>query len=574
MIKRRPGIERIGVGTGGTHLAMSFAVQGNTGVWRPDGNQALVFWDKKFLYTYSTGIWNKKVWGYNTGSLNTIGTLTVNGVGTGWLTTSGAAKLRAGDFISFGAPRSGQRIITQINSNTRLIVNAAPGGAGAGSSYLIKRAFGLTSPYLLDYAVVDGNLVMCDSVRQAYGFTGSVLSEWAATYPTAYAAPGKIVPSCISFFNNRTWLGRIVETLTAGGTTDWRQRIRWSRVTAHSNFQDTSGADTQYIDLPYSSGWLMRLVPLGDMMAAYFSDALYFGVATNMPVLPLMFNRIDTGGIGLVGMGAVCSFLGTQFFVGDDDIYMVRSQGVERIGTPVISKTIRSCSYPQNIRVVPDPLNDRVCFGFPESSEGIVKIWSYFYKAKAWSYDEINCTSLGILSLTSGPTWDTLPSFISPSTWDGGLAARYESWDSMRFVSQGFRLCLGRSDGRVFQMSLNGSIDEPGDVVPVRLEFPDDDYDDADTEKCWIRLGLKVRENVASDITFLVETSTNRGSTYKNVGNLVIRTGEDEGYVNFRTSGAMLRVRLTSSAVVAPYQIVEAVLRVRGKGLETRAVAS
>lgn len=565
-LKRRAGVDEYAVNSAGVQQPLSFGVRGCGTLWRTDGTSAITFWDTKMLYTFSTGTWNRKLWQYQTGTCS-VTALSVTGAGTGWL--SATTKVQSGDLISFGTPRSGIRRITAVATGTKIFIDSTPGGAPGTGNYKIRRCFGAIPPYMVDVAVVDNQLIFTDSTRPPFSFDGTTFTEWAATH---HASITKLVASSICFFNNRTWLGRTVET--AGGTTDYRQRIRWSRTTAHANFTDAAAADTQWINLPYSKGWMMRFAPMGDMLAAFFSDAIYLGIATNIPGLPLMFNKLETGGIGLIGMGAVGSFLGTVFFVGNDDIYMLRSQGIERIGTPVVKKTILTCNNPDYIRVAVDPLNDRICFGFSENGESIAKVWSYFYKSKAWTYDEIECTMMGLLDMTSGPTWDTLGGLISPVNWDVGIGAKYTTWDSMKSISTGFRLVFGKANGTVFQLSTSDPQDSPGTPIPVRLEFGDYDYDDADTEKCWIRFGLKLREATATQLNLLVEVSSNRGISWKNVGNLIIRVGEDEGYVNFRQSGAMIRLRVTSSDVAVPYTIDEAVLRVRGKGLETRAVSS
>jgi len=570
-LKRRPGIEPYGVSTSGSHYAMSFAVQGTKTFWRADGASVMAFWDTKMVYTLSTGGWGRKLWTYQSGTVS-AGVLTAAGTGTGWLSVT--TKALVGDLMSFGAPLSGLREIRAIASNTLITLSAAPGGAGAGAAYKIRRCFSPPTNILVDSSIIDNKLIFTDANRKAYSFDGITFQEWVCTWHTTLSSPGRCVPGCISFFNNRTWLGNTVETLAAGGTTVYRNRIRWSRTTDHSNFQDTASADSQWVDLPYSQGWLMRLVPMGDMLAALFSDSIYLGISTNMPTLPLMFNKIETGGIGLIGMGAVGSFLGTIFMVGNDDIYTLKSQGIERIGTPVVARTIRTCSNPDKIRVAVDPLNDRIVFGFPETGTSIVKVWSYFYKSKAWSYDEIECTMVGLMQIVIGPTWDTLSSLISPNNWDVGLPAKYGTWDSMMPSSAGFKLVFGKQNGTVFQLSTSDSQDMPGTPIPVRIEMGDYDYDMPDDEKVWIRLSIKLRASTPTQLNLIAHTSNDRGNNWKAVGVLIVRANEDEGYVNFRASGAILRFKLESSDVIVPYTIDEAVLRVRGKGLETRAVAS
>ena len=104
-----------------------------------------------------------------------------------------------------------------------------------------------------------------------------------------------ILAGCVTFFKDRIWIGNINDSGTL-----YRYRIKWSSATDRTSF---SAAD--YYDLPYSNGNIMRLVPFSNLLACYFTDALYLGRPSNYANLPLVFERYDTKGIGLVGTQAI-----------------------------------------------------------------------------------------------------------------------------------------------------------------------------------------------------------------------------------------------------------------------------
>ena len=67
--------------------------------------------------------------------------------------------------------------------------------------------------------------------------------------------------------------------------------------------------------------------------------------------------------------------------------------------------------------------------------------------------------------------------------------------------------------------------------------------------------------------TFTAYVSTNRGNTYKPVGTLLIKAGEDEGKINFRAKGSTFRFKLESTDFY-PNIINEFVVRIAQAGKE------
>lgn len=565
-LKRRPGITPY-IQNG----QMSYPVRGAATLWSVGGSIYNVHWDKRYVYAAATSNYVPRYWVYTTGTVRyTTGKYTLFALSAGTAWTAPTNMLRVGDVISIGG--LGRYTISLLQAATQLVMATSFPSTGGPTSYTIIRAFQNTDSRLIDYCIADNTILFADGGRPLYSYNGSTFGRYM-TNPVTDS--GSTVfnwrPYCVASFANRIWVGNTVE---AGYH---RQRVRWSQVTDHEDFRDASGNDTQWLDLPYSPGQIRKLLPLGNMLMCYLDDCIYNGMQTNIPTLPVTFQKIDTGGIGLVGCKAITSYMGSHFFIGQDDIYAVQSKGIERIGTPVVRETIRTCTELTFCQCIPDPINDRIVFGFPESATNMVRLWSYFYKTKAWTYDEINASSIDFLLNATNVTWDNFNTFSSDGYWSG---IEFSAWDAIKGTGSvtGY-VIFGQSNGRTFTFSTDGSVDNTGAAtspIPVVIESGDIDLDAPDDEKTWLRLGLKLRDIATEDIVFTIEVNQfrDRATTWKNVGTMTIATGDDESYVNFRLTSSQCRFRISSNSTVAPYAIQEIVLRVREAGQETRRVAS
>jgi hypothetical protein len=122
----------------------------------------------------------------------------------------------------------------------------------------------------------------------------------------------------------------------------------------------------------------------------------------------------------------------------------------------------------------------------------------------------------------------------------------------------------------MFTLTTSGSRDSGDTLINVELLTGDMDFDVPDQQKFVNRVTLKMGENVDEDVAFVVQCSKDRGSTWKSLGTLTVPSGSDEGKVDFRMRGSMLRFRLTSSSEVEPYTVSELVFRLKSGGLEVQ----
>ena len=536
---RRPGM---GVLAGDSTFLFP-PIRGIIALTKTDGTQVSVVFDNRMVYVFTATGYTQYTWDYTVGTINaSAASVSVSGIGTAW---ASGAELQAGDILITGSGATLDRIeIGAIGGNAALTLRSSLANAHTQTDYTIYRSLGANNPYMTVWTLVDNKLLFADSSRALYSFDGSDFDEYDASLT--------FIPSCVEFFKDRVWCGHIQI-----GAADHRQRITWSELIDHTAIDPTAN----YIDLDYQQGACQRLKGMGNLLIGYFEDAIYYGRQTNIKgdTLPYAFERIETGGIGLVGMNAVTPFLDGHFFVGQDNIYFLSNKGFERVGTSVVSETVDKTSSPWAIYAAVDTERQRVVFGFPEDgSDNMAKLWSFDYIAKAWSYDEIVCTCIAGRTSTDAVTWD--------GTDESWANVSYPSWDSARGgITK--RFYIGK-EGKIKELISSRTTDVDGGVIPIELVTPDFDDNLPDIKKTSTRVSIKIDRVLASDLVFRIYASTDRGRTWTAAQVGTIAAGDDEIFVNFLVSGSTIRYRITSDSDIGTYRIIEIVRRVKGRGLE------
>lgn len=471
-------------------------------------------------------------------------------------TTDFTVDVEAGDVVWVGGTATGMPYeIVDVNAGS-LVFRDHDG------------SFVVPDPATIDYAVVQGFRRVPDwtILRQ---FDGSMYFIWTdnAGRPvqrydgtsvttidgveTDGTTPYPIVEvDTVTAFAGRLWIGGMSEN-----SIDERFRLRWTSVLDQSKFPIV-----QYLDLPVRRYGIRRLLPLGNLLVAYFTDGVYFGRPTNITNLPYDFTPYDTGNIGLVGPRAVTSWLDAHWFVGQDDIYSFSAaRALERIGTKVVKETItRPGIRLEDTIVIPDPVNERIVFQFFDQSGNVPTLWCYYYKVGAWAEEPFQGQSAFYGRTVSGRTWEDLDG----TTWND--AEYFVAWYTERPIVA--EESLYRSERGALRIYLDGSaVDRTSSTqspVSVIIESGDFDFDRPNVLKVVTQLTVKLEEAVDAPVEFLVTASNNRGTggEYKTLGRLRIPTGSDEGKVDFRMTGSLFRFTLTSESSSSPWVLNEIVL--------------
>jgi hypothetical protein len=569
---RRPGYEYFGGAAGtGNNLNVFDLIT----YFDSSGPQETVVIDSDNLYTMTYSSFSQKQSTYAVGSGEVDGTLngsTLTATTSLWATD--ASNVNPGDRLildsdsSMTNPGPHTYYIGTVTDDTTLELVDSDGveidfpETFTNEDYVIQRCWVTNFPYYVDWIVADNTVLFAENGREPWSWNGSA---WGAYAITENSVAKYWQATCIGYQGDRIWMGDILD-----GANRYRQRIKWSEVTTHTEFPAAN-----YVDLPYTAGSILRLIPMDDWLIAYLDDAVYVGRPTNMTALPYSFKMIETLESGLVGMKAVCKAHGGHYFVTKDNIWKFSITGLEPIGTPIAKEALENCKRPYAIWAAPDVPHHRVCFAIPGSGDTFEKIWSYDYQSKAWSYEVIEGSSLSFRGVTFAYGWDDIESAISAANWDTGMDD-FPSWDAIGTTTVAGELYVGTAAGRVQRLTDDGTTDPESQGIEAVFETPDFDLGEPNDEKIFERISLKIDTFLASNLTFRVEFSNNRGRTWKTIANpaagtqMTIEAGEDEGYVSFKGRGSTARFKFTSSTACEPYSIVEWVLTYVSAGPEWR----
>uniref|UniRef100_A0A6M3K3U2 Uncharacterized protein n=1 Tax=viral metagenome TaxID=1070528 RepID=A0A6M3K3U2_9ZZZZ len=569
-LRRRPGLDAYMANSSVT--ASHTPLYGIAPLWKTDGIQSALLLSAKYPYAFTAYAEpDDQIWKYSTGTVYCHTSTVVVGSGTAWATQ--ASLILPGDYLVLSATQTLK--ISTIDSNGQITcTSAASSNWTTGTTYQINRAFTITNDTLIDYAVIPAatnKVVIADGARPLYSWNGTTFTNFAASLLSNGSGGEVVIPRCVHYFggsgSDRCWIANIKEG-TWGSEVYYKQRLRWSSPTDPTDF-----TSTDYLDLPYSSSEIKRISNIGNVMLLFFEDAIFYGRATNDPDLPYAFNQLGVEGIGLVGSRAVTSYLGGLFFVSADNVYFIGSDlNPTPIGDVVVETTVKACEYPELIYATVDPKNDRVVFGFPEDSEEIAKIWSYNYRSKEWSYDDVSCSFLANPLLDLGLTWNDLTSTGILGTGNGdwaGLDNVFDSWASMDSGTDTNKLLLGTNLGKVFAYSDERS-DDASSGNPPTVVFESKAYDlgVANIDKTFSKITVKLKARPSSALSFVIHTSVDTGNTWRSKGTLSIASDKREAHKTIKTTGSSVKVRLTSTSDVTPYTISEVVLRVIPRGSE------
>jgi len=456
-----------------------------------------------------------------------------------------------------------------------------------------------------DWALYAGNFVFTDNSQrtlQVYRGTGS-----AVIYnpdPTAEDGVALQEVNTVAYFSDRLWIGGFTEE----GVNE-RFRIRWSQLI----FDPASGPAVfkqaiDFLDLPIGRYPLERLLPLGNLIVAYFKDRIFYGRPTNIIGLPYDFTPLDTGNVGLVGPRAITNWLDAHWFVGQENIYSLSAtRALEPIGTRIVKETLFNPEYDLDKTIVtPDPIHERIVFQFFNSQTGLVTdIWSYFYKTSGWSIEKgpSRAGDIAVRGFFFGRT-------VSTKTWEDLEEAQEEdssSWEDTNFfrpwsafepIDSPEKTFVLKDDGGVYLYNKDGEVDSYvdfpiqqaeeeeaavisdsmvlSDLFGVKKENPiaiivesgDFDFGSPNVLKTVTQLSVKLEEAVGEALLLDVWGTNNRQQQRKKLGVLRIAQGKDEGKIDFRMTGSLFRFEFRSSSRVAPWALNEIILLAQEVGRE------
>ena len=485
-------------------------------------------------------------WPFSEGFARTSGAVVI-GSGVNFL----ESRIKPQDLFAVGtaAPTVS---ITDVTTSTLLLESDL--GVNPMAEYNIRRLFFSQNPDLADWAVVYEDLVVATRQREL-ALVNIPLGQ-LEPYVTTTTVTGRFDAGCVGFFKGRVFAGDITDEVDGRV----RNRLRWSSITNQRDWSFT----TNFLDFDNSTSPMRRILPLGPVLVVYFQDAIFLGQPTSDAGLPVVFQRIETGGIGLVGQRAVAQVPNGHFFVGQDNIYFLDASGIRPVGDQIRTVSVRESLEKWRTFALHDSTRSRMLFGIPGTTgNNFTNIWIFDYTTESWSYETLP-TAANILALFTplvARIW-----LQATGTWE----QRTGTWADEAATGTDTQIqSIVVDAGNVLRRQVPDLEDTPFTRTST-IETRDFDFDQPDTLKTVVRFAMKTEwlEVPTADVTWVLEGSVNKGISYKALGNLVIRVGKDEGFANFNLTGSTVRFRLRSSSSVKPYYITEFTFELRVSGKE------
>lgn len=450
----------------------------------------------------------------------------------------------------------------------------------ANDTFQVFKPFLAGNDYFVDFVQARNVLYLVDGrTPLVFKFRGQYLEPHIIT--NTLGERTILGARTIAYFADRLYFGDVLEGLGGAAVSYLRQRIRWTDVLDLSK-----GQAQNYQDLTRTSGRVLKILGMGNLLMAYLSDGVFYGRQTNLVALPYVFAPLETGGVTVVGMKAACSFFDGQAFVGPDNVYLVTpSATLQPLGDTISELLLDDMEYPEYTVIRSDPARTRLYLGCAKGTRAITQLYFFNYRTKAWSRTS-NQPILApqTVQFVDELLWQEVP---AGDTW-ATSPLRHNSWLSLRGANRESRLLAFQQNGYFLEyneeLQQNRFVDAAGVIQETPLigylETPDFDFDDPDGLKTALRLACKITEKDRAlrteAIRFTVEGSTDRGLTWRYLGTLNIRPNKDEDGLNFRITGSTIRFRLRqgeanaeTATLVPPYLISEITVRLRERSLET-----
>lgn len=455
--------------------------------------------------------------------------------------------------------------IQTVGTSTLTLVSSPAGTYNA--TFTVVKVFEAGDPFIVDWTQTPTRTYFTDG--QPTGvvyYDGLVMQKLDIKNST----PAVSMLGCrvIAYFKDRLWFGYCIEA----DSSIVRNRVRWSTALNDARVETAS-----YQDLADFGGEILKIAPLGQYNIVYLSDGLAYGRQSNLTGLPYVYNKIETGNAGLVGMRAVSGSLNAHYIVSSSDVYVLTGDlGIASLGASISNISLKVSTSKARTIVRPDPARKRMLFGFVVGGQRVNVVFAYYFETKAWSKIERDVAAIGSVGAFTADTLGDYPT----SDWNDFPGRTYNSF---RGELSDQTLYWADYNGFLFYSSPNSDSDSslsyiaPDWVatpspIPWCLETKDFNFGDGEIIKTVTRLGVRATDvdvARAADIEIAVEGSVDRGLSWKPLGTMTLAVGDDETAINFLLTGSTARFRLTSSSIVTPWRLEELAIRVRGRGLET-----
>lgn len=429
-------------------------------------------------------------------------------------------------------PSAGYMDWCSLRSGYVYVGQSMPMGTNISDPYTYAES---SSNEIHDLAPIGRTAVTYPYVPLTVGVANSTLHFWSAY--------------TVASFKDWVFIGNIIEDQSAYGVfTDnsFGNRIRWSSPTNSADWTNP----LSFVDLPAAYGGIVKLVSTSQFLYCFCARAVLYGSQTGDPNLPVQFNLINSVQTGPQLPTHVAQSNEDLFFVGVDGVYQIRGVQAQRISDAIVSSVIERATQ-NSVRVTFILSVDRRRSRLLMYSSKTTSIWAMDLTTGAWS-EPYPWTTYRLLNVAGVRT--------------GGGGTTH--------VNMGITYDASQTASTYYLRSEHDESIVPTAATEVAVTIITGDIGGQQPEqvKEFFGLWLTIQESISpsaaartASIVYTVALSTDHGATFIQVPSpLYILPGKREGYVTFKRISNHLRIKLTSSSLVAPYTLVSYTVDVKG----------
>ena len=326
---------------------------------------------------------------YSTGTVSGITNDAVTGASSpDWVSTDGPAK---GDFFIMDddltaaseVDQHWQEIETVTNDTSIVLYDYYRGGTSSGD-YTIRQVYTVPTNERWSWCTFDDKLVITNGNCYPQYWTGS---DEFVNCNTTLATRARY---CIEYADRLL----LADMYVSGSRAPWT--VMWSK---NGNLTDWDDSTAGSADLGDTEDIITGLGKVGGDLIVYKTDSIVVGNRTGVSTAPVIFPRYQPG-IGCPAPYSIVPAMGTNFFIGRDDFYLMMGTQPYPIGEKIRYKFFdivnptelkRAYGYANTLQneirwLVTDEDNNRRCF-------------IYDYKRKEWGHyryaDNMSCGGRG-----------------------------------------------------------------------------------------------------------------------------------------------------------------------------------
>ena len=255
-------------------------------------------------------------------SLNPAKTV-VTGTDTNW---SGGG-VAAGDKFIIDAdhdenkePDSNWAEVKTVDSNTQITLTAAYTGTATSGAYKIRKVYSLPTDERWVWAVAGDKFVFSNGNENTQYFDGTTVGDLdseavKARYLVNYA--------------NRLFMA---DVYISGTREPWT--VMWSKENDPTDFADDTAGSADFVGTEEP---IVGLGVVGNAIFVYKKSSITIGNRTGQATNPVAF-PYERKGVGLHAPYSLVHAMGTNFFLGTTNFYMINGDMPEAIGDPIRDK--------------------------------------------------------------------------------------------------------------------------------------------------------------------------------------------------------------------------------------------